>query len=1240
MGDHGDLPQPSGLLPNGLLPNEVACVTQVLDAERWSKAEERTAELIDCIQPNRPSEERRNAVANYVQRLITKCFSCQVFTFGSVPLKTYLPDGDIDLTAFSKDESLKDTWANEVREVLENEEKNENAEFHVKEVHYIQAEVKIIKCLVEDIVVDISFNQLGGLCTLCFLEQIDHIINHDHLFKRSIILIKAWCYYESRILGAHHGLISTYALETLVLYIFHVFNNSFAGPLEVLYRFLEFFSNFDWDNFCVSLWGPVPISSLPDMAAEPPRKDSGELLLSKVFLDMCSTVFAVMPVGQPFVSKHFNVIDPLRINNNLGRSVSKGNFFRIRSAFAFGAKKLARLLECPKEDLIAEVNQFFMNTWERHGSGNRPDAPSPNSRHSRPLRTVPYEESNSSRITSSTKKKNEKVVLPATHDCQTDGALPFYDNFSQIQKTINQHSQNVHRTSMTSAILRTQSQKSYGMQNSSRVSDHIEKNNGSREFVPAEKSQKPLKPDHYVNYPGGPGRFHFARTHSSPELTDTSSEVLSRGSRNKVPETGNNLIATARLDHGSRRRYSGFDVSRSRYAKSFGDPSSSRHCSSQQSLEAADSNNVSNTYQDDVGFANIVEEHSSVSEALEMHQEEQDLVNMMASSTVHNSIGQVQMPIHFSSPHQPFPLPSSLLASMGYSQRNLAGSVPTSFPVIESPRSSDMPFRQGFVSSPLSPYFLTAGFNLNSEYTVDPSNESCGMTEMNPEESGGYLHEDDPRSDQGFDPRNGDFQVPHSDDNQQEILGGFNYVSSSQTSNSGPFIPGHHKFARENSVVSEEHTGAFQNQTGTGNDTYSSDRNGYMTYIPASQASPPRSKSASESSSDGSAKTSRSSRDKRGRRTASPAVLTSLYRESKSEWQLEGSSNHSSALVDDEASPHARPHQLSGYEPAKISGSESVIPVAPMIVNGSGQRVMDNSGVMPFAFYPTGPPVPFLAMFPVCNMPPATGSSDGLINQFDRDERLDHGRINPCDQNHDSAENLDQSESQVSSSAFRSADPEPPEEHKSDILNGDILSHWQNLQYGRSCQNTRYHEPFMHQSPVMVPPIYLQGHFPWDGPGRPLTANANILTQIMSYGPCLVPVTPMQPGPHRTSDVFQHFGDEVPSYRGGTGTYLPNPKVSFRDRQSSTRNHRGNYNYDRNDSADREGSWIYAKSRAANRSRGRTQAEKLSLRPDQFSTTDNRIDRPLDPHRHEPLASNQAQNRSFGLANSSHNSPN
>jgi hypothetical protein len=29
-----------------------------------------------------------------------------------------------------------------------------------------------VKCLVQNIAVDISFNQIGGLCTLCFLETV------------------------------------------------------------------------------------------------------------------------------------------------------------------------------------------------------------------------------------------------------------------------------------------------------------------------------------------------------------------------------------------------------------------------------------------------------------------------------------------------------------------------------------------------------------------------------------------------------------------------------------------------------------------------------------------------------------------------------------------------------------------------------------------------------------------------------------------------------------------------------------------------------------------------------------------------------------------------------------------------------------------------------------------------------------------------------------------------------------
>ncbi|MFS7896411.1 putative Nucleotidyltransferase superfamily [Helianthus anomalus] len=92
-----------------------------------------------------------------------------VFAYGSVPLKTYLPDGDIDLSVVgARTRSL----IKEIASLLESEEKNSSAEFVVKDVQLIGAQVKLVKCLVQNLVVDISVNQIGGLCTLCFLEQV------------------------------------------------------------------------------------------------------------------------------------------------------------------------------------------------------------------------------------------------------------------------------------------------------------------------------------------------------------------------------------------------------------------------------------------------------------------------------------------------------------------------------------------------------------------------------------------------------------------------------------------------------------------------------------------------------------------------------------------------------------------------------------------------------------------------------------------------------------------------------------------------------------------------------------------------------------------------------------------------------------------------------------------------------------------------------------------------------------
>ncbi len=51
-------------------------------------------------------------------------------------------------------------------------------------------QVKLLKCLVDNIVVDISYHQIGGITALRFLEEVDKLMP-GHIFKKSVILVRA-----------------------------------------------------------------------------------------------------------------------------------------------------------------------------------------------------------------------------------------------------------------------------------------------------------------------------------------------------------------------------------------------------------------------------------------------------------------------------------------------------------------------------------------------------------------------------------------------------------------------------------------------------------------------------------------------------------------------------------------------------------------------------------------------------------------------------------------------------------------------------------------------------------------------------------------------------------------------------------------------------------------------------------------------------------------------------------------
>ncbi len=162
----------------------------------------------------------------------------QLLSFGSVPLKVYLPNGDVDISIFTADNEA--TVVQDVANLLA----ANSAINLLSMVDQDRVAVRVMKYVINRIPVDFSVNQVfyqsipltqqfGGACSLALFDRFDRRFGNDHCFKRAFLLFKAWCYYESRILGANSALFAAYALETLMLAVCNTLSQTLSKPVEV-----------------------------------------------------------------------------------------------------------------------------------------------------------------------------------------------------------------------------------------------------------------------------------------------------------------------------------------------------------------------------------------------------------------------------------------------------------------------------------------------------------------------------------------------------------------------------------------------------------------------------------------------------------------------------------------------------------------------------------------------------------------------------------------------------------------------------------------------------------------------------------------------------------------------------------------------------------------------------------------------------------------------------------------------
>ena len=256
----------------------------------YNKIEELFVDFIlDITGPTLERESERSVNLKIVEGIITKIFQVKLpdFTtyllpYGSYPIKTYLKNADIDITIFFESKIDKKILIELPLELInkaillikdEFERYNKESSFELfSEIKIIMADIRLLKCKIGTISLDISINNFSGLYKIVLIDYIENQFktqfnknnlflessysdNKLNIFRRTLLLIKAWCSYEGNLMGSNIGLMASYTLEILVIYIFNNYYEYIYNEFDGFEKFFEILEEIDWENNIISIFG-------------------------------------------------------------------------------------------------------------------------------------------------------------------------------------------------------------------------------------------------------------------------------------------------------------------------------------------------------------------------------------------------------------------------------------------------------------------------------------------------------------------------------------------------------------------------------------------------------------------------------------------------------------------------------------------------------------------------------------------------------------------------------------------------------------------------------------------------------------------------------------------------------------------------------------------------------------------------------------------------------------------------
>jgi len=367
--------------------------------------------ILKRVGPNEENENERNSKFVFIKDIIANSITEKypdyipyVFTYGSFPIKTYLKEADIDITIILEDKNthqilldfsqnnINNTILLLIKDSFENYNK-ENKQNIFSDMNIIYGDIILLKCQISSMALDISINNFYGLFKILFMNYIFNQINsrfprndsnnNDNLnnnkliiFKRTILLIKAWCFYEGNLMGSNIGLMASCALEILIIYMFNLYYKDIKNEVDGFFYFFNLMNNIDLENNIITLFGLISDDKFRDKLfnSEKTEKDkdnnlndllnipfwyidntsnNNDYLINlnniKDFLQKIINSEINLNINDNkdekiykkiFQPKLFNIIDPLDSQNNLGKSINYHSFSKMKKAFEYMTKEI------------------------------------------------------------------------------------------------------------------------------------------------------------------------------------------------------------------------------------------------------------------------------------------------------------------------------------------------------------------------------------------------------------------------------------------------------------------------------------------------------------------------------------------------------------------------------------------------------------------------------------------------------------------------------------------------------------------------------------------------------------------------------------------------------------------------------------------------------------------------------------------------------------------------------------